>query len=91
LIIDSYANEIERSKQIEVAVKEAVGIVGNQGRYQVLLSIYFSTCFVFTAFLLVGPSYFFMSPIFDCGGVRVSEDAACQRLSECSLSKIDAI
>ena len=75
------------SNIIEEQTKIAVTIVGSHHRYQISLMVFFSFCCLLVLYQLIGPSYYFMNPVFECNGVTTPEEEACQKLSECILSK----
>lgn len=80
-----FAEEIRASKTIESSIKLAIEKVGNEGPYQKWLIVFLIVCNTFTAYLLLGSTYFFMNPKFICSGAVTSEEKACEDLSLCQL------
>ena len=72
---------------VEAKVEEALALAGNKHRYQKLIIIFLSLTWVINSFLVLGPSFYYMDPIWDCGPDEreVAEDVACSKLSECRL------
>lgn len=67
-------------------MKEAIECIGNQHRYQLILTIYLILCFILSTYLLIGASYFFMNPEFTCNGQSLTEKEACELpADQCAL------
>lgn len=67
-------------------------VAGNKGRYQYVVMGILCMIFYFDAFLVLGPSFYFMDPTFICDGSDdvVDESVACSKLAECHISKVHA-
>ena len=52
-----------------------MGVVGNEGRYQVIMLVYMCLCYFFAVYFWTSPSYLFMNPKFTCNGEDTSEPA----------------
>ena len=72
---------------IENKFNLALEKAGNQHFYQKMLLIWICLAWAIDCFLVVGPSFYYMNPIFDCESENgyVDEDIACSKLSECRL------
>ena len=64
ILLEESEREITLSKKIEEETKKAVCLVGNDRRYQVYLIVFFTLCSFLVMYQLIGPSYYFMNPIF---------------------------
>lgn len=51
-------------------IKEAIELAGNEGKYQKWLIVLFSLLWIEINFFLVGPSYIYMNPSFQCRGIK---------------------
>lgn len=73
---------------LEQDVNRALEIAGNKSRYQYAVIVLLCVIFCFDAFLLLGPSFYFMDPTFICDGSDevVDESIACPKLAECHIS-----
>ena len=72
---------------LESKVRQALEKAGNEHFYQKMLLIWICLAWVIDTFLILGPSFYYMDPIFDCKSESgyVDEEVACSKLSECRL------
>jgi len=64
-------------------VKTALAAVGDQHTYQKILVVFLFLIAAEVNYLLMGPTFIFMNPLFDCSFADglVDESQACDRLS----------
>jgi hypothetical protein len=76
-------------KWLEKELGRALKIAGNSNKYQLMVAIILCVIFFFNVFMIIGPSIYFMDPIFMCGDSdsTFDESYACQRIEECEISK----
>ena len=69
-------------------IQKAVEAIGDRGRYQKILLGYFLLIYIELGLMLIGSTFIFMNPSFNCPGMdNPSEDQACPILSQCPISK----
>ncbi len=67
-------------------IQKAMQTVGDRGRYQLILLFIFIVIYTELSLILLGSSFIYMNPVFDCGdGMDVTEDEACSRA--CPIGK----
>lgn len=64
-------------------VQKALAVVGNHGAYQKILIVFLFLMAGQVDYMLLGPSFIFMNPLFECSfsNQKVDESIACPRLS----------
>ena len=69
-------------------VERVLDKIGKVGKYQKLLVAYLFFIAGFVNYLLMGPTYIYMNPVFQCtfADDLVDESIACDRLTECAIS-----
>ena len=70
-------------------MRKSLDIVGSKNKYQAIIIVLFSVLFCFQAFPLLGPSFYYMNPIFICKGENkpTNEKYACLKLEDCHIGK----
>ena len=68
---------------VESKLDQALEKAGNKNKYQIVLIIFMSLVWVQNSFLVLGPAFYYMDPIFNCTSEEtlVDEEIACGKLS----------
>lgn len=67
-------------------INQALHLAGNNNKYQTILILLISLCWIFLNFMFLGSTLIFMFPIFNCNGNydrKVFEKEACQQINQC--------
>ena len=68
-------------------VKKALAAIGDTGTYQKLLVAFLFFIATEVNYMLIGPTFIFMNPLFNCSFTDelVDESIACDRIQECTI------
>jgi hypothetical protein len=71
-------------------IQKAVEAIGNRGKYQKVLLAFFILVYMELGLMLIGSTFVFMNPQFQCPGMDdPSEGDACPIIEQCTIGTAD--
>ena len=73
-------------------IQKALKSVDDRGKYQVLLLVLFVVIYLELGLILLGSSFVYMNPIFECDGIKdPTEENACPIIEKCRVGTLSVM